>query len=184
MDNYSDWIQIDYFWVDPSQPWDVVWYGMVTDNKFDLIFNTCDKIYRDKDKSEWAYKALEECAALLSYEVRWPYFMNHDKDPKTRIGWRLRRLAHWLYLVGPVHVYGHSKRMSRDPYTAFYTLCEFLDRTHHIKNIKPPRYLYRPGFWIWRSRLIKDNRKEYQKRLDALKGAATAMNYNRNELKI
>jgi len=168
-----------YFWIDPSQPWDIELYGKVTNNKFDLIFNTCDKIIMDNDTSEWAHGALYNCAELLRNRRRWPYYMDQEGDPKTRLWWRLSRLLYWLYLIGPVKVYGHPKRMSRDPFINFFTTCTLLDQMHHIKNITIPWWLYRPNTWRWIRRLIKDNRKDYVKRLDYLRAKAIVLNTER-----
>ena len=78
----ANWYKEGHFWVDPSDPWDIRYYGMVTNNKFDIISNTCGKIVYDKDTSEWGHQALENCADLLTRRVRWPDWMNHEKDPK------------------------------------------------------------------------------------------------------
>ncbi|MCK5642676.1 MAG: hypothetical protein KAJ19_17845, partial [Gammaproteobacteria bacterium] len=133
----------------------------------------------DEDTSEWAHQALEDCADLLTHRVRWPDWMNHEKDPKTRIGWRSRRLLKLLYLTGEPYVYGHRKRMSRDPFVNFFTACIFLRQDHHIKNITIPWYLYRPGTWRWRKRLIEDNREDYRKRLTYLYGKAITLKAER-----
>ena len=175
----ANWYKEGHFWVDPSDPWDIRYYGMVTNNKFDIISNTCGKIVYDQDTSEWAYQALEDCAALLSYRVRWPYWMDHEKDPNTRIGWRSRRLLKSLHLTGEPYVYGHRKRMSRDPFVNFYAACIFLEQDHHIENIKIPWYLYRPGTWQWRNRLIEDDREDYRKRLTYLYGKAYTLKAER-----
>ena len=68
-------------------------------------------------------------------------------------------------------------RMTRDPYTAFYTACIMLDLKEDIEIVKIPWYLYRPEVWTWRRRLIKDNSKDYVKRLRYLRALAVVKNY-------
>jgi len=177
--NDANWYKEGFFWVDPSDPWDIRYYGMISNNKFDTISNTCGKIVYDNDHSEWAHIALNQCAALLTNRVRWPYWMNHEKDPKTRIGWRFRRLLQQLYLTGEPFVYGHRKRMSRDPFIGFFTACVMLNQMHHIKNITIPWYLYRPGTWRWRKRLIEDNREHYRQRITYMYAKAITVHLER-----
>jgi len=63
----GEWYKDSRFWrKKPDNSWDK------SDGKSDLIFNTCYKILRDQDKSEWAYNAIEACADLLLKGQRWP----------------------------------------------------------------------------------------------------------------
>jgi hypothetical protein len=151
--NDHNWFKKDYFWIDPSDPWDIKFYGYKTDNKFSTITNTAAKLFRDDDTSDWARMSLHKCFLLLWARRRWPRDKDHEKDPKTRVGWRLRELTHWLYLTGIPKVYQFVRRMSRDPFIAFYTACTHLGDYRKIEIITMPLYIYRPNTWIWRKLL-------------------------------
>ena len=173
------WFKDGYFWKDPSRPWEIELYGYSTDNKFDLISNTCYKIVIDKDMSQWAIGALLYCRCLLIERERWPRRMNQPQDPKTRLEWRLNRLLYWLHLVGKPKKYGHQKRMSRDPFIAFYTACAMHDLWEWIEQVTIPWHLYRPNTWRWRRRLIRDKRKDYLQRIDLMRAFAVTYNLER-----
>ena len=167
------------FWRDKSPGWEERTYGEAVDGKGDLGFNTCDEIERKKDKSAWAYYALEECQELLQMELRWPNSMNQDIDAKSRFEWRMSnipfkikklwvkflewRFPNYDHKIVPMVKYRVQNRLTRDPYVAFYTACMVLDVPELIEDTPPVGYVYRPAFWNWYKYLETRNEK-YLKR--------------------
>ena len=162
-----------------------------SDGKSDLVFNTCYKILRDKDKSDWAYKAVEACSNLLLDSKRWPDRMNDDSDCKTwceRIFNRtLREIVQWIERKINRQVkwfdrFRHPKfryqgRMVRDSFIALYTTCLFLGEPGYIEAVPMPWYCYSPEVWRWRRRLIQDNRDIAWQRLEWLRSYADVLNH-------
>ena len=151
-----------------------------SDGKGDLIFNTCYKIFMEKDKSDWAYNSLEACATLLLDRKRWPDRMSDDTDCKTGIGRFINRTTRDILKVFGITIHPNFRyqgRMSRDPFKALYTLSIFLGQPGYIKEVPLPMSDYSPPTWRWRRRLIKDKRKFFVKRLGYLEACAVDMNF-------
>ena len=169
------------FIIELNKPWEDEAYGYETFSKGDIIYNTLRYIIDNEDKSEWAYKAFEACADLLIRRRRWPDEDNHERDAGNRLRWWWSRTLYKLKITKNV-MYGPQSRMSRDPFVYLYCAAVFLEREQFIKAITIPWHINRPDIWIWRRRLIKDNRKEFVRRLDYYKSLAYTMNYERHHL--
>ena len=151
-------------------------YGQMVDSKGDLLFNTLDKIEEDNDTSEWAKISLIMCAGLLKDRKRWPDTMNRANDAKTRIGWRWSQLCRRLN-IRKTEKYRSQNSLTKDPFYPFYYLCIKFGRRDLIEQVKIPLRLYRPEIWRWRRRLIKDNSKDYVKRLRYYRALSIVKNY-------
>jgi hypothetical protein len=153
-----------------------------SDGKGDLIFNTCYKILRDRDKSDWAYKAMQACANLLLKGQRWPERMWAPLDAESWIERIIvRSLKHWFGITVKRYEFRYQGRMVRDSWIALYTACVFLDRKQFIEAVSMPWYLYSPEVWRWRKRLIKDERIDYKRRLGFLRAKAVVMDQSEFE---
>jgi hypothetical protein len=172
--------KVGFFWADKSPGWEIRDYGLAVEGKGDLIFNTCDKIIRDADNSDWAYAALDNCAYLLNTRKRWPERMNQSIDAKNRIDCIWSKLMRKLG-VNPTHKYRWVTGMTRDPYIAFYACCVFLGNYEYIEGVTMPYYNYRRTTWRWRKLLIKDNRLDYVKRLSYLRAIAVTLKHEDHE---
>ena len=187
----GEWYKDGYFWrKKANNSWDV------SDGKDDLIFNTCYKILRDKDKSDWAYDAIEDCSNLLLDSKRWPDRMSDDSDCKTwceRIFNRTSRdIVKWIERkinrqVKCFDRFRHPKfryqgRMVRDSFIALYPACLFLGEPGYIEAVPINWYLYSPKTWRWRRRLIRDNRIDYVIRLGYLRSLSNTINYETKTL--
>ena len=161
-----------YFWRTTGHEWEVRNYGDHVHGKGDLIYNSCAKIVKDKDTSEWAIQSVYECYRLLSEGKRWPDRMSQRIDAKTQIGHWVSLLLFWFKFTDKVK-YRPQHDMTRDPYIAFFAACVFLNISL-IPYIKIPWYLYRPHVWRWRKRLVIDKRKPYVRELGYLMAFATA----------
>lgn len=149
------------------------WRHSVSTNAGDLIYNTMSRIIDMRDKSDWAYSALDACFLLLFDRKRWPNRLSRDDMAKNWFQWQ------WSKFLGNGKYSRPQGNMTRDPYIAVITCALFLDQHEVIENIHIPLYLYSRETWVWRRRLIKDNRKNYIQRLDYLRATATRMNYLR-----
>ena len=163
----NDWYKDIYFWRKKSKDG--------SDGKGDLIFNTCYKIFQDQDKSDWAYCALDACYLLLYDGVRWPNRMNSDDDAESRIERFIHRVINNL-LNKQILPFRYQRRMTRDPFIAFYHLAVYLGAFECL-NLKMPWYLYSVKTWRWHKRLIKDSRKDFVVRLDYIRSSAVVQVY-------
>ncbi len=163
------------FYIEDDPEWAVREYGEDTHGKGDLIFNTCYKILRENDLSEWAHHALENCRQLLIDKKRWPDYMNSDIDCKT---WLRMKWSRGCYRLGLVDTVKHRRQrgMTRDPYIAFYAVCK-LHSVAWVDSTPIPWYLYTPEVWRWRRRLIKDKRKDYVRRLGYIRAYTTVLDF-------
>lgn len=167
--NILEWFKDGPFWRHPK-----------SSNAGDLIFNTCDKILRDGDKSEWAHSALMACFELLKARLRWPDRLDKEHTADTWIQWKWYKWGFGKKVYSrPQHV------MTRDPYIAFYAVCVFLGRRDLISQVNVPINCFSPGFYIYRKYLITHNdiylkcyrfiklftfsKKDFVKRLDELR---------------
>ena len=103
----------------------------------DLIFNTLSRIIDMDDDSDWAWEAFCECGMLLEQGKRWPDRFN---DIPTRRS---------------------QTKMTRDPYTVYYTLAVKWGCIDLIEGIRMPWYCYSPIVWRWKKRLIKERKKPW-----------------------
>jgi len=164
-----DWFKDGPYWRHPG-----------SSNAGDLIFNTCDKLIRDGDLSDWAHKAMWACYDLLSVPIRWPGRLNEPDTAPTWIQWK------WYKWGLGEKVYSRPQQtMTRDPYIAFYAACIHLDHRELIREIKLPWNAFAPSTYYWRKYLIShndkylkcfrflqrfsSNKKEYVRRLDELR---------------
>ena len=170
----------NWYWVADSPKWAVDIYGEDMRSKGDFIFNNMLKIYQDRDRSSWAYLNLLNCAELLIQGKRWPDSMNSPRDAKTWLGTHISRLL-YNWQITDTCKYRSQKRMTRDPYIAFYNTALFFEFPGLVEEVMIPWYCYSPKVWRWRKRLIRDTRKEYVKRLNYLMSNATAQNYERQD---
>ena len=174
---FHTWRKEGYFWVDPTEPWADERYGYKTDNKWDLIHNTCDRIVIENDTSDWAKYSVYSCWFLLVNDRRWPERKDHPKDSKSWLHWRGRQLLRWLYLI-PHSPYGWVHKMTRDPYIAWAAAASLFPQDHWMQYFPIiPLTSYNPITWAWRRRLIKDNRKEYVKELSYLRAKAVVLKH-------
>ena len=128
----KDFTKEGYFYRGIKKLWELFKYGFYPCGMGDLIYNTLRKIIETNDKSEWAHRALDECAVLLYLDKRWPDYMNEE-------------------VVGDKYRSQYS--MTRDPYILFYACAIHLDERRYIK-MKPPLRLYTPHVWAWRRVLL------------------------------
>ena len=164
----GEWYKDDFFWRKKSADG--------SDGKGDLIFNTCYKIFRDKDKSNWAYCALVDCGTELILRQRWPDRMWDSLDAESWIERIIvRSLKHWFSIIVKRYEFRYQGRMTRDPFIAFYLVCVFLDRKQFIEVVDMPCYCYSHTTWRWRRRLIKDERVDYRRRLEWLRAKAIVL---------
>jgi len=168
-----------YFWRHPDPKWDIEFYGTDTKGKGDIIYNTMARIIDQEDESEWAYKALYECAFLLMSKRRWPIKDDQECDAKTAIGWRFNQLVRKLRLTKKVK-YRWNKSITRDPFKAFYCAAIILQEERFIELVKMPWFIYSPKTWKWRKRLINDKRKLYVQRMDHYTSIATVLKTSEN----
>lgn len=175
----SDWYKDGNFWrKKANNSWDK------SDGKSDLIFNTCYKILRDRDKSEWAFNAIKACSKLLRQGQRWDDRMSDSTDCKTWIGRIINRSTRdVLKLLGiTIHPkFRYQGRMVRDLFIALYTTAIFYGVPEYIIYTPMPLYLYSPEVWRWRKRLIKDERIDYKRRLGYLRARAVVMDQSEFE---
>lgn len=151
------------------------------DGTGDLIFNTCTKIIQDRDRSDWAIWSLLDCERLLKDRKRWPDRLNTGKEIRTLVGHYVYRILRRLKLTKAKR-YGYQKRMSRDPFIAWFALCEYLNVPEKILEVPIPWYLYRPSVWQWRRRLITGGHpKRYVRRLRYLRSLAVVWHYERRD---
>lgn len=169
----GEWYNDGFFWrKKANNSWDK------SDGKGDLIFNTCYKIFRDRDKSDWAYHAMVACSDLLLSGKRWHDRMNDDTDCKYWIQRIINRSTRDLLKVFGIKIhpkFRYQGRMTRDPFIALYLVCVFLERKQFIEVVKMPWYIYSPEVFRWRKRLIKDDRIDYKRRLGWLRANAVVM---------
>ena len=170
------WYKDDFLWMHKSQDWEFVEYGFYPNGIGDCVFNTMLRVFEQKDISDWAHHALIECACLLWEGKRWPDKYNNEFMAKNRIDEYWSKLLHKLN-IRKFHKYRPQKSITRDPFYPFYLCCIMFDRMNLIEDVKIPWYLYSPEIWRWRKRLIKDNSKDYVKRLRYLRSLANVMNY-------
>lgn len=165
----GEWYKDGYFWCKKSIDG--------SDGKGDLIFNTCYKIFKEKDISEWAHKALKACSELLNEGNRWPDRMCSEADADS---WIERIVVRSLKKIG-IKTKGwgfrYQKRMVRDSFIALYTASLFLEVPKYIKDTPIPKFLYSFKTWKWRRRLLEDARVDYVIRLDYLRANAVVLNY-------
>jgi hypothetical protein len=174
---FHTWYKDGFFWVDPTEPWADERYGYVTNNKWDIIHNTCDRIVIENDTSDWANTAVVWCFFLLVNGRRWPARMDHKKDSRSRLHWRIRQLLRWLYLI-PHSPYGWVRKMTRDPYIAWAAAASLFPTDDWLENFpRIPLTSYSPKTWRWRRRLMKDNRAAWLKELDYLRAFALVKNH-------
>lgn len=147
----SRWIKGDYLWIDQD-----------SGDAGDIIYNSMSKIIDMEDRSIWANDSLSYCIALLDNHQRWPDMLNQENTAKNFLQW-------WLNdkYSRPQHF------LTRDPYYSVICCAEFLKRADEIESIKIPWYCFSPAMWIWRRKLIKDNRPNWRKRLTHYKALAT-----------
>lgn len=137
----------------------------------DLIFNTMGKILYEGDTSRWAFNAWLACKILLMNRERWPDYMNdHPSVAKTRLSYyrarahiflkkflralKLTRLENWITPHWYNFPHRYQKKMTRDPYIAYYGVCAMFRRFQSVGNAKPPFFTGRPDFAMWRRYLI------------------------------
>jgi len=174
---FHTWCKDGYFWVDPTEPWADDRYGYTTNNKWDIIHNTCDRIVIERDTSEWARNSVYFCWFLLMNRRRWPNRMDHTKDSRSWLHWRGRQLLRWMYLI-PHSPYGWVHKMTRDPYIAWTAAASLFPKDRWMDHIPIiPLTSYNPHTWQWRKRLMKDNRKAYVKELNYLMAFAVINNH-------
>ena len=168
------WYKDGYYWRRPNHDG--------SNGKGDLIYNTCGKIVYDQDHSPWARVALTWCFVLLWARKRWPDWDVHPMDAKS---WFWRVVNRAINKIFKTHLpFRAQKRMSRDPFIAFYTACVMLGEYRKIELLTMAWYNYRPNTWIWRRFLItgknfhlglyyitrgKPSNHEYVRRLDELR---------------
>ena len=145
-----------------------------SNGKSDLIFNTCYKLLRDQDKSDWAYSAIEACSNLLLDGKRWSDRMSDDTDCKTWIQRIVNRSLRELGILKHPK-FRYQGRMSRDPFIVLYTTALFLGVPEYIEAVPMPWYIYSRNTWRWRRRLIRDNRVDYVRRLGYLRSRAVVL---------
>ena len=128
------------------------WRHNESSNAGDLIFNTCDKIIRDGDTSEWAFNALLYCLDLLLVGKRWPDSLTQADTSKTWIRYKWSKLLKNGRYSRPQHI------LTRDPYTAFYAACAMVAPVL-IGDVQPVWYIYRSNFFNWWRYLCTGNVK-------------------------
>ncbi|MCK4500708.1 hypothetical protein KAU11_09420 [Candidatus Babeliales bacterium] len=133
--------------------------------KGDIIYITCRKIIHDNDRSEWAYKALEQMYLLLRLRWRWPKELDDDNDAKSNIIYHLDYLRWKIWYLfnkpKPGHrLYRPRTNMTRDGFIMMITLAVFLDEWKYVKWVAIPFHLYSRTTWRWhrylKSGSIKD----------------------------
>ena len=176
------WLKDGNYWRQELHQWQIGVYGITGQAPFltkgDLIYDTLSKIIDDNDKSLWAYEALSACAQLLFERKRWPDRMNQSHDAPNRLVERLSKLAKWLYLRKTI-LGRPQKDITRDPFLALYCCCMHLGVYQFIEIVTIPIRLYIPTVWIWKRRLIKDNRRNFVKRLGYYMAKATILKYEK-----
>jgi hypothetical protein len=202
MKNYrDDWFKIIIgiwnFWTHFQPAWAIKKYRLEEDSieRSDVIFNTCDKIVRDKDKSEWAKKAILSCFIPLVTGWRWPIWMiDKHADAPNHILWRLSKLAYWLKIL-KWEFYRPRNSMTRDPYYAFWAAAAMHGDWRKIELTPIPLGHFRPnGYFLWKYLVTGEAKylrwyrffngsgsakKEFVNRLDELR--ATAIIYKIND---
>lgn len=121
----------DYFFLD-NDNFMLSNTGQPWKGKGDGIFRTALFAMCHKD-----YKLLYECRRLLFIRRRWPKRLDSPDGIEHRNPWI----------------------MTRDPYVTFYAACKEMNRHEFIKCVKPPWYIWRPAFNLWRRYLITGNPK-------------------------
>lgn len=163
------WYKDKFFWRKKSSDG--------SDGKGDLIFNTCYRIRRMKDKSEWAYHALQACSDLLNEGRRWPERMWDTLDAESWIERIIvRSLKHGFNIRVARYEFRYVGRMVRDSFTALYNASVLLGVKQYIIRTPMPWYVYSPEVNKWRRRLIKDERDIYKRRLTWLRADAVTNN--------
>lgn len=143
------------------------------DGTGDLIFNTMTKIIDDKDTSDFALIALYQCYYLLKEGIRWPNDLNLEGQAPNWWIWYV-----YKFLGIKKYKYRCQRDMTRDPYIAFFACYAHLKGVSpyydliiefYFKEIKIPLRLYSRKTWIWRRRLLKEDRGEVRIHLDYLR---------------
>ena len=132
----------------PSKDWEPVIYLFSPEGIGDCMNRS----------GEWAakkkcYKTLYTVTRWLKERKRWPDCFNNDRMAKSRIQ---REWSKWMYKLNIREnvLYRSQSYMTRDSYIPYYYACLVLGHHWKIAEVKPPLYLYRPTFNIWRRYLI------------------------------
>ena len=175
------WYQYELFWRRGDNDGDNTPQDR-DDGTGDLLFNTLSKIFTDGDTSEWAINSFKKCAELLKDRQRWTDEFNKGDEAPDRISW-------WVNKYFSTGEYGYRSQndMTRDPYITFGTcythLIKNADEKYHkelkeiFESVTIPWYVYRHNTFQWRRRFIKDEAKQYVKRLRYFKALAVVYWY-------
>jgi hypothetical protein len=138
-----------------SPGWEFEVYGFYPNGIGDTIFRTLHFAI-----SEGKYSLFMNGAELLTQRKRWSDELGIGNEKKFAKNWLQWRWSKWLHKHGERQhrLYRSQKGMTRDPYIMFYCAAYILNRTQFISAIKPPWYIWRPGFNNWRRYLITGNR--------------------------
>jgi|GEM_PF-6486593 len=160
------WYQDGYFWRKPNDDG--------SNGKGDLIFNTCNKIIEDGDRSLWAFASINICAGSLRRRERWPdgeeweHYNDVDTWAQRIVNLAWNKFRFWIYkrsgrYIGKRLPFRYQGRMTRDPFIAWGAACA--QRCYLIKayRVSPPWYIYTPSFWAWWKYIITHDEK-YLKR--------------------
>jgi len=144
----KDWYKDGPFWRHPNHDG--------SNGKGDLIFNTCNRIVIQVDKSDWAKQAILYCWILLWVRKRWPDRMTHPMDAKSWFWRAVNRTVNKMFDTNlPFRA---QKRMSRDPFKAWICACTVVGAYRKMQLLTIPFYLYRPATWSWYRFIRKGNR--------------------------
>jgi hypothetical protein len=165
----GEWYKDGYFWRKKSRD--------KSDGKGDLIFNTTYKIYRENDRSEWAYKALEACSELLNDRKRWADRMYDPLDAESWIERIIVRSLKKLGMPPNRYEFRYQGRMVRDSFISLYHTAMFLEYEKIITATPMVWYTYSPEIWKWKNRLIVDDRTDYKVRLWWMRGDTIAIKH-------
>ena len=127
------WYKQGYFWRRKTSDG--------SDGKGDLIYNTCTKILQDEDMSTWALWAFCYCGVLLKDGKRWPDSLNEGDDAESWLERIIHQRINKLFNK-QILPFRYQRRMTRDPYIAFYALAIFLDKPMFIEQTPIKWYCY------------------------------------------
>lgn len=130
----------------------------------DFLPHQGGKIVYHKDTSGWALTCLIRTCDLMFKYKRWPDDMNSHCSVVSTWQGRIvnRAINHFTAFIDRVFKtniatnlpFRYQGRMVRDSYSAIYPALILHGLRWMILDLKPPWYVWSPGFYCWRKYLI------------------------------